>query len=89
MPFDYTNAPPPRDTELIPHGTVATVVMHIRPGGVGEDNMLKRSKDGGCEMLDTEFVVVDGPFLRRKFWENFILAGTTDGSACVSLALRP
>ena len=81
MPYDYTDAPPPRDIELIPHGTVATVSMHIRPGGVGEDGMLKRSKDGGCEMLDSEFTVVDGSYAKRKFWEYWILEGTTDGHA--------
>jgi hypothetical protein len=80
MPYDYTDAPPPQ-FELIPHGTVATVVLHIRAGNVGEDNMLKRSKDGGCEMLDCEFVVADGQFKGRKFWENLILDGTTPGHA--------
>ena len=28
-----------------------------------------------------EFVVVDGPYARRKFWSNFVLAGTTAGHA--------
>jgi hypothetical protein len=79
-PYDYTNAPPPQ-FELVPHGTVATVVLHIRAGGVGEDNMLKRSKDGGCEMLDCEFVIADTPYKGRKFWEYWILEGTTDGHA--------
>lgn len=78
--YDYTNAPPPQ-FELIPHGTVATVVLHIRAGNVGEDGMLKRSKDGGCEMLDIELTLVDGPFKGRKLWERMILAGTTDGHA--------
>jgi hypothetical protein len=81
MPFDYSEAPPPRDLEIIPHGTVATVVMHIRAGNVGEDGMLKHSKDGKCEMLDVEFVIVDGEFKRRKFWGNMVLEGTTDGHA--------
>ena len=81
MQYDYTEAPPPRDLELIPHGTIATVVMQIRAGDVGEDGLLKRSKDGGCEMLDLEFTVVDGPHKGRKFWELWILTGTTDGHA--------
>jgi hypothetical protein len=51
MPYDYTDAPPPRDIELIPHGTIATVVLHIRAGNVGEDGKLKRSAKGDCEML--------------------------------------
>src|SRR5262245_32290268 len=81
MPYDYTEAPTQRDIDLIPHGTIATVVMHIRPGGFGEDGMLKRSKAGDCEMLDVEFSVTDGPYKSRKFWENFILEGSTSGHA--------
>jgi hypothetical protein len=55
--------------------------MTVRPGGAGEDGMLKRSQDGGCEMLDCEFIVVDGKFVRRSLWERLVLAGTTDGHA--------
>jgi hypothetical protein len=80
MPYDYTDAPPPQ-FELIPHGTVATVVLHIRAGNVGEDGMLKLSKDGGCEMLDCVFTVADGQYKNRKFWEYWVLEGTTPGHA--------
>jgi len=80
VPYDYTDVPPPQ-FELIPDGTIATVVTHIRSGGAGEDGMLKRSNDGGCEMLDCEFAVADGPFKGRKFWERWILQGTTAGHA--------
>jgi hypothetical protein len=79
MAYDYTKAPPQREIELVPHGTVTTVSLKIRAGGAGEGGLLKRSKSGDCEMLDLEFVVVDGPHARRKFWEYLILAGTTDG----------
>src|SRR5215510_2325231 len=80
MPFDYSQAPDPRNfSELIPHGTIATVQMRIRPGNVGEDGICKRTKAGDAEMLDCEFVVVDGPYAKRKFWDNFMLAGTTPG----------
>jgi hypothetical protein len=72
MPFDYTNAP---ERELIPAGTTATICMHIRPGDAGEDGMLKRSKDGKCEMLDIEYLVLDGPYAKRKFWENRVVSG--------------
>jgi hypothetical protein len=58
-PYDYTDAPSER--ELIPAGTVATLRIHVRPGNVGEDGMLKRSKAGDCEMLGIEYLVVDGP----------------------------
>jgi hypothetical protein len=81
MPYDYSTAPPPRDLELVPAGTVASVQLRIRPGGAGEDGQLKRSKDGACEMLDCECVLVDGPYSRRKFWINLVLEGTTAGHA--------
>jgi hypothetical protein len=80
MPYDYTDAPPPRD-DLIPHNTVAPLVLHIRPGGVGEEGMLKRSQKGDCEMLDCEFTVGNGPYKGRKFWTNWVLDGTTSGHA--------
>jgi hypothetical protein len=79
-PYDYTDAPPPQ-IELIPHDTVATCVLHIRPGGVGEDNMFKRTSKGGAEMLDCELTIADGPHKGRKFWEYLILEGTTAGHA--------
>jgi hypothetical protein len=78
MPFDYTDVPPP-SFDLIPDGTVATVSIHVRPGNVGEDGMLKRSANGDCEMLDLEFTVLDGTYKGRKFWHNLLLVGTTDG----------
>jgi hypothetical protein len=76
--FDYTEA---KQQQLIPYGTVVILQITVRPGGVGEDGLLKRSQDGLCEMLDLEFEVVEGEFVRRKFWENFVVEGTTDGHA--------
>jgi hypothetical protein len=81
MAFDYSDAPQQREFDVIPANTIATVQLTVRAGGAGEEGMLKRSQDGGCEMLDAEFVVVDGQYARRKFWERMILAGTTDGHA--------
>jgi hypothetical protein len=81
MTFDYTDASTQREFDLIPHGTLATVQMNIQPGGAGEGGILSRSKNGDCEMLKSEFTVVEGEYARRKFWERFVLAGTTDGHA--------
>jgi hypothetical protein len=86
--FDYSDAPPPRENELIPAGTVVTLRMHIRPGNVGEDGMLKRSKDGTCEMLDIEYTVIDGPHAKRKLWENLVLEGTTPGQQDIAASNR-
>jgi hypothetical protein len=80
MPYDYTDAPPPQ-FELIPQDTIATQVLHIRPGGVGEDGMLTRSKDGTCEMLAVVITIADGLYKGRKIFEYWVLEGTTDGHA--------
>jgi hypothetical protein len=79
MAFDYSDAPEQRSDELVPAGTVATVQLHIRPGNAGEGGLLTRSKDGTCEMLDCEVTVIDGPHVKRKIWERYVLAGTTAG----------
>jgi hypothetical protein len=81
MPFDYSNAPPPRDFEPIPAGTVATTVLHIVSGNAGENGLLTRSQDGGCEMLVAELTIIDGNYKGRKVWERYILAGTRPGHA--------
>jgi hypothetical protein len=89
MLFDYSQTSDPRDfSELIPHNSLASVLMRLRPGGVGEDGMLKRTAKGDAEMLDCEFVVVDGPFVKRKFWDAFILEGTTPGQQEMALTNR-
>src|SRR5262249_39292767 len=55
--------------------------LHIEPGNAGEDGLLTRSKDGGCEMLVAEFTVIDGLYKGRKIWERMILVGSTPGHA--------
>jgi hypothetical protein len=79
--YDYSNAPPPRGVDLIPIGTIASVQLHIIKGDAGEDGLLTRSKDGGCEMLNIQFTVVDGPYAKRKIWVYWITSGTTAGHA--------
>jgi hypothetical protein len=89
MPFDYSQTADPKDfSQPIPDGTIATVQMRIRPGNVGEDGLLKRTASGDAEMLDCEFVVVDGVHAKRKFWDNFLLEGTKPGQQEMVLTNR-
>jgi hypothetical protein len=76
--FDYNNAST-QGFDVIPDGTIVVAQMNIRPGGTGEDGLLKLSKDGACEMLDCELTIVEGEHTKRKFWELMVLSGTTDG----------
>ena len=66
--YDFNDADTQRNFDVIPDGTIATVRMTVRPGSAGEGGWLRRSKDGDSEALDCEFVVLDGPFAKRKFW---------------------
>src|SRR6516164_3577167 len=89
MLFDYSQTSDPRDFgELIPHNTLASVLMRILPGGVGENGLLKRTAKGDAEALICEFVVVDGPYAKRKFWDTFLLEGTTPGQQEMVLTNR-
>lgn len=80
--YDMNDAELPRNSELIPDGSFAKVSMAIRPGNVdgqGEHDrgLLKGPKTPGSDalMLDCEFTVMAGPHARRKFWQNFTVAG--------------
>ncbi len=66
--------------DLIPDGAFAKVKMTIRPGGVNgstpmDAGLLKASQSSDAKMLDCEFTVLEGPYARRKFWQNFTVAG--------------
>ena len=63
---DFNDAPEQRDFGLVPKATIATIRITVRPGGAGDGGWLKRSKDGACEMLDVELVIVDGEYARRS-----------------------
>ena len=49
--------------------------MTVRPGGAGSDGWLTRAKDGNSEHLNCEFVVVDGIYAKRKFWNRYTVIG--------------
>jgi len=83
--YDYSNV---ASSNLIPADTLAAVLMRILPGGVGEGDLLTRSDKGDCEMLKVEYVVVDGPYARRKIIENQIVNGTTQGQQDMAESCR-
>jgi hypothetical protein len=78
---DFSNVGEQRSFDVIPDGTIAVVQMNIRSGNAGPDGLFKRSKNGEAEGLDVEFIVVEGPHAKRKFFSFMILGGTTDGHA--------
>jgi hypothetical protein len=75
--LDLNTAGEQRTFEIIPAGTICTLQLTVRPGGVGDDGYLTRAKDGASDGLDCEFIVVDGPYAKRRLWQRFTLRGTT------------
>src|SRR6056297_3223335 len=82
MTFDMNDVAPQQSGDLIPDGTFSKVTMSIRKGGVDGANehdrgLLKASNQPGSDvlMVDAEFTVAEGPFARRKFWQNFTVQG--------------
>lgn len=82
MTFDMNDVVPQQSGDLIPDGTFAKVVMTLRKGGTDgssavDRGLLKASNQPGSDvlMLDAEFTVAEGPFARRKFWQNFTVQG--------------
>jgi hypothetical protein len=80
--YDFSDVEPQQSSDLIPDGTFAEVTMTIRPGGVDgqteiDKGLLKASNTPGSDVLslDCEFTVVRGRLVRRKFWQNFTVAG--------------
>ena len=72
--LDFQGADPQQEFDLIPKGTVAKVNMMIKPGGYNDP---ERGWTGGyatCSSttdsvyLNCEFVVLEGPFAKRKVW---------------------
>ena len=62
------------DYELIPDGTIAKVSMLVRPGGEGEGGWLTEAASKNL-YLSCEFVVTEGKYARRKFWQVLVLVG--------------
>ena len=80
--FDLNDAEPQRSSDLIPDGAFAKVAMVIRPGGIDgpsplDAGLLKASSQPGSDVLslDCEFTVVEGPHIRRKFWQPLTVSG--------------
>jgi hypothetical protein len=65
--------------EVIPSGTEVELVMKIRPGNVGLENLCKRTKKGNAEGIDVECTVRGAEYNGRKVFGFYLLDGETAG----------
>lgn len=75
MSYDFNSADRQQAFDVIPTGTIVSLVMNIRPGGAGEGGWMKKSGNSDALMLDCEFIVAEGPYARRKLWQYMVLSG--------------
>lgn len=72
--IDFNDAAIQPTFDLIPKGTIAPVRMTLRPGGYDDaaqgwtGGYATQSATTGSIYLAAEFVVLDGPYARRKIW---------------------
>jgi hypothetical protein len=72
--FDFNSASDQGSFDLIPKGTLVHVRMTIRPGGYDDPaqgwtgGYATRNDTTGSVYLNCEFVVLEGPYARRKMW---------------------
>jgi hypothetical protein len=87
MSLDFNDVGDQRSFEVIPDGTVCTLQLTVRPGGVGDGGWLTRAKDGNSEHINGEFVVVNGSYANRKLWTRYTVNGTNHAEA-IDIATR-
>jgi len=72
--LDFNDAKPQGSYEPIPRGTVARVVMAIKPGGYSDPSRgwnggyATYNSSSGSVYLNCEFTVLEGPYVGRKVW---------------------
>ncbi|MCG7879283.1 MAG: hypothetical protein N0C90_23560 [Candidatus Thiodiazotropha endolucinida] len=71
---DFNSAEDQNNFDVIPKGTLVKVRMTIRPGGYDDASQgwtggyATQSMTTGSVYLNCEFVVLDGPYAKRKIW---------------------
>lgn len=71
---DFNDAENPASYALIPAKTLAKVRMTLKPGGFDNPHLgwtggyATRNSSTGSVYLSAEFVVMEGPYARRKIW---------------------
>lgn len=74
--LDFNNAAISKPKALlIPHGTIAKTIMNVRSGGYEKDKYLSKSAHTGAIYLHAEFIIMDGPFSRRRIFQNIGVIG--------------
>lgn len=75
MNMDFNDAESNSSFDLIPSGTVAPMILTIRPGQTGDGGWETASNSSDATYLNCEFQVTAGKYANRKFWGNLVVSG--------------
>lgn len=78
MAYDFNDAESNTGFDTIPAGTVAPMILTIKPGAVGDGGWLTTSDTSQYKWLNCEFAITEGPFRGRKFWQNMMVEGPSE-----------
>jgi hypothetical protein len=81
MALNLSTANKAQGFDVIPPGTLLTLVMKIRAGTIGVEGLCKRSSKGDSEGIDIEYTVKGDEHDGRKLYAFQILDGVTAGHA--------
>ena len=65
--------------DLIPANTLVKLCLTIRPGGAGPEGWLTQSKTSSALYLNTEAIVLEGPYARRRIYTRIGFRGKDAG----------
>jgi hypothetical protein len=65
--------------DLIPANTLVKIGLTIRPGGAGPEGWLTQSKTSSALYLNTEAIVLVGPYARRRIYTRIGFRGKDAG----------
>lgn len=78
MSMDFNDAESNTSFDLIPAGTVAPMILTIKPGSTGEGGWESTSATSEYTWLNCEFTITEGKYANRKFWQNMMVSGPSD-----------
>lgn len=85
MAYDFNDAESNSGSfEIIPAGTIAPMIMTVRPGAVGDGGWLTTSATSQYNWLNCEFAITDGPFRGRKIWQLMMIEGPSEAAVNIT-----
>lgn len=73
--IDFNNAAEQTNFELIPANTIAKARLVLKAGNDPADPAITHGKNGDTSYLNCEFIILEGPYVRRKIFDKIGLSG--------------